>query len=242
MACPYAAFLRYQAAIKTPMTPWLVLGNAVHHALEKIHEEKFTLDEAVKLFRDEYHRLMQENEVFVSFPQLRKLETEGIEMLERYNAQIQSGEISQEPLALEKEFAIPFFEKLDIVGRIDKVEYIQGIGYIIIDYKTGKPEPDEWFLRHDLQLTCYAWACLTLYGELPGKIIYHHLRSGKLLETTRTMQDIEDLKQMISNAIMMHENGIRHRIFHDKICGQCDFRGKICDDKELERNTIALIS
>lgn len=219
------------------MTPWLVLGNAVHHALETVHDNEFNLAEAVSLFSNEYHRLMQEDEVFVSYPQLRKLEAEGIEMLERYNAQIQRGEITQEPLALEKEFSIPFRDGLDIVGRIDKVEQVPE-GYIIIDYKTGKPEPDEWFLRHDLQLTCYAWACLVTYGELPYKLIYHHLRSGKLLETTRTMRDIEELQQMISNALMMHENGVRHRIYHDRICSQCDFRGKICDDRELERDIL----
>jgi hypothetical protein len=32
----------------------------------------------------------------------------------------------------------------------------------------------------------------------------------------------------------MHDNGIKHRIYHEKVCDQCDYQGALCDDKELE--------
>ncbi len=243
LACPYAAFLRYQAAVKGPTTPWLALGNALHHGLEKAHgetgEQDFSLDLAVKEFKTELARIVEDDFVLIAWPQLKKIEGEGIEMLGRYNEQVVDGTIAARPLVLEKAFSIPF-EGVEIVGRIDKIEYDDG--YIITDFKSGKTAPTEWFLRHNLQLTAYAWACLELYGELPKKVVWHHLRNGKLLESERTISDIDDLRRTISNAIKMRDQDMRHRIFHEQVCGQCDYQGDLCDDKELEAEAVATVA
>lgn len=249
LACPYAAFLRYQAAVSGPTTPWLALGNALHHGIELGHSKdleavldpqrtEWNFDLAVILFKNEFQRIVDEDQVAIGWPQLKKLEAEGIEMLGGYNAQILSGEISPRPLALEKDFKLPFMGT-EIVGRIDKVEYDDG--YVITDFKSGKSEPSPWSLRHNLQLTAYAWACKEIYGELPKKVVWHHLRNGKLLPSERTDADIADLQQMVANAIKMNDMGIRHRIFHDNVCGMCDYQGDTCDDKELEAQTLLKI-
>lgn len=252
LACPYAAFLRYDAAVKGPTTPWLALGNAVHYALElghgatasttntgqKIGDGEFNISLAAQLFRTEFARIIEDEHVLIGWPQIKKMETEGLEMIGGYHAAIEDLRISPKPLALEKEFRLPF-EGTEVVGRIDKVEYDDG--YIITDFKTGKTEPTGWFLSHNLQLTTYAWACLELYGELPKKVIWHHLRNGKLIESTRTMDDIADLHKMLHNAISMNTQGMRHRIYHEQVCGQCDYRGSMCDDRELESLAVAAI-
>lgn len=241
LACPYAAFLRYQAAVRGPTTPWLALGNALHYGLELGHGTAFgewNFDLSVQLFKTEFQKIIDEEQVSIGWPQIKKMEAEGIEMLGRYNEQVLSGAIASKPLELEKEFKLPFMGT-EIVGRIDKVEYDDG--YIITDFKSGKTEPTPWFLRHNLQLTAYAWACRDIYGELPKKVVWHHLRNGKLLESTRTEQDIDDLKKMIANAIKMNEDGVRHRIFHEQVCGQCDYAGDTCDNRELEDQVLAKI-
>ena len=84
-------------------------------------------------------------------------------------------------------------------------------------------------------MTVYAWAGLEKYGKLPRKMKWHHLRNGKLLETTRTLDDIEQVKRTISSVIGMNENGIRYRIYHEYICGFCEYKGDTCDDKDLEQ-------
>lgn len=249
LACPYAAFLRYEAAIKSPTTPWLALGNAVHYALEMAHKEgTFQLNKAVIFFNQEFTRILEDDEVFISWPQTRKMETEGAEMLGRYYEQLNEGLFPKEPLELEKAFSIPF-GGTDIVGRIDKIDFVPATsGYIITDFKTGKAKPDPWFLRHNLQLTAYAWAAQTLYGKLPDAVVWHHLRTGELLSTKRTQQDVDDLKRLIQNAIDMNNNGVRHRIYHENVCGMCEYSGMpkagirptkvICDDRELEQRTL----
>jgi CRISPR/Cas system-associated exonuclease Cas4 (RecB family) len=234
-ACPWATFLRYELGIRVKPTIYLALGNALHLALERTHQEGlWDFTKARGIFRHEYNRIIDEEEVAVSYVNIKKYEKVGIEILEVYDAQVQAGTISQENLVVEKEFKLPIKEGLDIVGKIDKIELFPDDEYEITDYKSGSGKPDPWFLRHDLQFTAYAWAGLEIYGKLPRKMWYHHLRSGIRFETVRDLSDIENLKRMIQNVLDMRDQGIRYRIYHDKICGQCDFRGDVCDDKELE--------
>lgn len=238
LACPYAAFLRYEAALRGPTTIWLALGSAVHFALEVGHtENNLDITHLINVFKAEYNRIVTEDEVFVSYPQLIKQEGEGMTMLEVYHAQIKSGQIAEHPLDVEKEFRIPI-AGTHLVGRIDKIEQDDAGEYSIIDYKTGKAKPDGWFLRHNVQLTAYYWACYEIYGKYPKKLIWHHLRTGELIETERTPADVEQLKLMINNAVKMKSLDMRHRIFHEKVCEWCDYRGAICDDLELEQRVV----
>lgn len=237
LTCPYAAFVRYQAAIRGPTTPWLALGSAVHLGLEIGHREAppFVLKTALDVFNAEYNRIIEEEEVFVNYATLKKQLAEGTEMIGGYFEQIQSGLIKEVPLALEVPFEVPI-AGTKLVGRIDKIE--KDDSFDVIDFKTGKEKPDPWFLRHNVQLTAYYWAAYELYGEWPDRVGWHHLRTGEVFWSERTEQDVNQLKQMIENAVQMHEMGIRHRIFHEKVCGWCDYRGAICDDPDLEKNVL----
>ena len=235
LACPYAAFLRYRAAIRNPINEYLALGNALHLGLEKGYtDEGFNGHQAHQIFEKEFNNLIDDEEVFIGYPKRKKMEADGASMLARFTKQVESGLITSRPYAVEAEFKIPF-EGTNIVGRIDRVDYIPELGFTIVDYKSGSKEPDPWFLRHNLQLTAYAWACRELYGELPRQLVWHHLRNGKMLGTERTEEDIDNLKRMISNAIFMDKNEIHHRIYHEQICNWCDFKGEVCDDTELEK-------
>ena len=247
--CPFANFLRYEGKLRGPTTKYLALGSALHLALELCHtpEKDFNLTEAIQIFKTEFSRIIHDDEVFIKYPEMLKTQAEGAEMLGLYQHGIDTGKISVLVLDVEKEFSIPF-NGIEIVGKIDKIENIvttDGYGYTVVDYKSGSKKPDVWFLDHNLQFTTYAWAGLVAYGELPTKIIWHHLRTGELLETTRTLQDIEELKQMIRDTQYMRERGIRYRVYHEQVCGYCEFSngwgkvGGICDDRELEKRLVA---
>ena len=242
LACPYSAFLKYQAAVKGPTTKWIALGNAVHHGIEKSHgeENRFNVDNAIALFKEEFSRIVEDEQVSIGWPELKKMEAEGIDMLVRYDAQVNEGTLSPSPLALEEPFEIPFLDTA-IVGRIDKIEQDEN-GYIVTDFKTGKQKPTQWSLSHNVQLSTYAWAVLEKYGVLPYKLVWHHLRTGELLPTTRSMQDVEDVKNMVGNAIAINEAGIRTRIYHDNVCNMCDYQGPTCDDRELEKEALEALS
>lgn len=240
LACPYAAWLKYEAAVKGPTTKWIALGNATHYAIEHGHTDSgFNLESSISQFSDEFNRIIEEELVSIGWPEIKKMEAEGIDMLRLYDEQISEGIISSKPLALEKEFRIPFLDT-SVVGKIDKLER-DDQGYIVTDFKTGKSKPTQFSLRHNVQLSTYAWACQELFGEIPHTLIWHHLRTGERLETTRSQQDIDDVKQMVGNAIAIYEAGIRTRIFHDNVCGMCDYQGSMCEDREFEKSTLELL-
>lgn len=214
----------------------MALGTAVHLALEEGHsEKKFDLDGALKIFLKDFHQTIHDDEIFIQYAKLKKMEADGIKMIENYAHDFGLGKFSY-PEQVELEFSIPF-EDLEIVGKIDRVD-IEEDTLIVSDYKTGSKEPDPWFLRHNLQFTVYAWALQEKYGKIPDKIIWWHLRNGKRLETYRTQQDIDELKDLITKALFMHKNNIRYRIYHEAVCGWCDYAGPVCDDRELEQKVL----
>lgn len=246
LACPYASFLRYQAAIKGPQSPYAARGSALHKALEieHSHDGEFDLNNAVKAFKAEFLRIVQDEDVFVDWPMFKKMEAQGIDYLVLYYNDLKEGKFPA-PSFVEREFVIPF-EGIEIVGKID-VEQV-GDEDVVVDYKSGSAKPDRWMLRHNLQFTCYAWAFLEERGKLPDKLIWHHLKDGSRLPTERTMEDIEQLKQIIRNAVRMNEMGIRHRIFHENVCDLCEYSGTrgrknaICDDTDKEQQLVQQVT
>lgn len=244
LGCSYQTFLKYEGRIRGDTTHYLALGNAVHLALEKMYGEKphtliFSLNDTISFFLEEFNRIIKDDDVFVTYPQIKKAQADGAEMIERYFKQMEKGLISKNPLEVEVSFEIPIASTI-IVGKIDKIEQNE-TGLTLIDYKTGAKKPDEWFLDRNLQFSAYAFACKQLYGEYPTKIVWHHLRTGSFVETSRTEWDISNLHRSVESAIKMNDNDIRFRIYHEKFCGWCPFSGKggACDDTELEDKILA---
>lgn len=225
--------------MRSKTTEHLALGNALHLALEEGHkQDTWSLDFVGNLFLKEYRRIIEDDEVYVTWPKMKKAEADGLEMLARFTDDIQTGKITEKPFAVEQDFKLPFEDEIAVVGKIDRIDKI-GDDYIVTDYKSGQREPDPWFLDHDLQFTCYAWATYEMFGVLPKELRWHHLRNGKLLVTHRTMDDVERLKTMMHNALEMNRRGIRYRVYHSQICNWCEFKGPVCDDYELEKKLVA---
>jgi CRISPR/Cas system-associated exonuclease Cas4 (RecB family) len=243
LACSYAAFLKYEGGLRGSTTHQLALGNGVHTALEKMYVyvppnvvETIRFEDAVDIFNTEYKKETERDDFFATYPQVKKSQAEGVEMIARYYAQMATGKISDSPMAVEKEFRLPI-AGIEIVGKIDKVERTPE-GLVVTDYKTGSKKPDEWFLRRNLQFTAYYWATKELYGEYPIRVQWHHLRTGDILPSERSEWDIEQLKRIIDAAVHMQEEGLRYRIYHEQVCGWCPFKGSVCDDPALEQQIL----
>ena len=159
--------LHYYGGMRGPTTKHLALGNALHVALEKGHKGVWDFEYTISTFQDEFTRILKDDEVFIPYPEIRKYEAMGIEMISIYNRELVKGNILL-PTEVEKEFKLPLAEGVVAVGKIDKIITPSPTGgIIVVDYKSGQKEPTPWFLRHNLQFTCYAWAAQILYGEYP---------------------------------------------------------------------------
>lgn len=241
LACSYQTFLRYEGKVKGPPSYHIVLGEAVHDALEKVYKQPLpvlqNLQYAENVFQTELHRQIEEEGVFVTLPILKKIEKEGLEMIGIFFRQMEEGKISTTPIAVEQEFELDILG-IKIVGKIDRVDRVGTEDIAVTDYKSGGKKPTEWFLSRDLQFTAYYWAARELYGRYPKKMIYHHLRTGEQLVTDRTEWDIEQLKRSVEAAIKFEENDIRFRIYNKFVCEKCPYAGKICDDPTLEQKIL----
>jgi hypothetical protein len=243
--CPYAAFLRYEAGIKGPTNEYLALGSAFHYALEMEHRSpEWNLKECIELFSKEFRRIIEDENVFIPYPKLKKFESDGIDMIELYDNNLEN-RIIQKPVEIELEFSLPVRDTT-IVGAIDKLDHDE-LGWTVTDYKTGSKAPDQWFLDHNLQFTTYAWAIQQLKGEIPYMLYWYQARTGKLLETHRNQEDIDELKDRIEQVLNLNAQGIRYRIYDEAVCSWCDYSsgwGKtgICGDRELEKKLVAKIN
>lgn len=239
LSCPYQAFLRYEGKLKGPLTHSLALGNALHLALEELHKNTLTRHEVMQVYLGEYTRLTLDDNFFATYPQIKKAQAEGVDMLTKYYDQMEAGYIDPNPLAVEAEFRLPI-AGIDIVGKIDKVERTPE-GLVVTDYKSGSKKPDDWFLRRNLQFTAYYWACKTIYGEYPVAVQWHHLRTGQILSSIRDEFDIEQLTRIVEAAVHMQDVDLRYRVYHEQICGWCDYSGAngACDDEHLEEQILA---
>jgi ATP-dependent helicase/DNAse subunit B len=229
ISCPYSAYLRYEAKVKSPTTIYLARGLALHSALERFHlETDAGLSFLVSVFKQEYNSIIDNEDVFVSWPQRKKYETEAIDWLETYHAQLLKAQFPRHPIAIEKEFSIPL-GGIEIIGKIDRIDE----GIIISDYKGAKAKIKPWDLKHNLQLTIYYYAAKLIYKQEPSKIIWWHLPSGERMETTRNDRDVEQLEKLITNAVKMKDLDIKHRVYNET-CSRCPYMGDICEDPNLE--------
>ena len=136
--------------------------------------------------------------------------------------------------------------EIEVVGKIDRLDGGPG-GFEVTDYKTGAKAPDPWFLSKNQQFTIYAMAIQELYGELPTKLRWYQATTGRLFDTVRTQEDIDEVKVAIKNIVFMRENKIRHRVYNEAVCAWCDFsegwgnKSGVCGDRLLEKRLIAKV-
>lgn len=240
LACTYQNFLKYEGRIKGPVTPPLALGNALHHALEMgfkapvLSEDKF-----ISLFQEEFHRIIKDDDVFITYPEIKKNEATGIEVIVRYWNDMERGKLTKNPLAVELEFKLPI-AGINIVGKIDKVERNEEGKLVVTDYKSGSRKPEEWFLRRNLQFTAYYMAAHMIYGEWP-ELVWHQLRTGSLIRTERDQWDIDNLVRNIEAAINFRKDDVRFRIYNEAVCKWCPYfgNGNACDDQDLEARILS---
>ena len=118
-----------------------------------------------------------------------------------------------------------------IYDRVDETDGHVSIG----DYKTdsGNPESKAFMLHRHPQFTLYSLALRQLIAEKrvsfkcgarrEDAILYHHLRSGKMLITHRSEEDFEYLRSLLDN-VTEHIISNDFTPFYGFHCNWCDFQ------------------
>jgi CRISPR/Cas system-associated exonuclease Cas4 (RecB family) len=129
---------------------------------------------------------------------------------------------SFKPVELEMAFRLPFPNKENPVCTLRGVIDMIVSGGTIIDHKSSKTKPTKKKLADNYQFTLYAWAYRELYGELPEKVYWHHLRTQELIEAdvitdidTKIEKIADDVRQILADT---EYNKIPKSGFCERVC------------------------
>ncbi len=79
------------------------------------------------------------------------------------------------------ELEVPRAGTIRVVGRIDRVDIVEGRGLAVCDYKTGSvPSREDLFEGRDFQLTLYAMAVERMFGHLGPCVAAFYWRVGEV--------------------------------------------------------------
>lgn len=198
LRCPAQYYFNYVKDIKVPSSGPLVLGKAVHAALEYYFWEKIFIGTGAQSadVLDVYSEAFEKERLYAVWDDEdpSKTKDEGVELIKLYLAETAPQVI---PLAVEKKFEVPVAGTV-LLGYID---LITADGKII-DHKVVSKTPPENKVREDIQLTAYAMGYREMFGAMPVEVQLNFMvrnKVPKLVERTANREE-EDIKRFIRLA------------------------------------------
>src|SRR5262249_19684254 len=224
-ACPLKFKLEKDWKIPGEAAAAMQYGSAIHTVLRQYYDPSpgaalLTAEDVVKLFLEEFAKAVIDDPV-----QRALYEKMGAEQLRTLLQAQPRGSV--EVVGAEIPFSFNLGEQ-KVVGRIDRLDRMEGKAVRVIDYKTGavktKRHADE-----SLQLSIYAMGAAAL-GLDPRELAFLNLQGNELQPTTRSVAQLQKARQRIEDAA----RGIAAREFEARPgqhCQWCAYR-RLCPATE----------
>ncbi len=165
--CPRAFAYRYLQGIKTPTTPGLFLGTAVHWALQVVYRQRqlgIALEggDVAEQLKEAWGSMREEQGVqFDSAAAEQAVQGQAVDLVAAYLAHLPADE--PRPLAVEAALESPLVDPhtgedlgIPLVGIVDLV--LDGSeGPLIADFKTTARSSEPLEIFHEIQLSSYAY-------------------------------------------------------------------------------------
>lgn len=207
------------------------LGDMVHRALQRLYEylrdsKLLTLDETINIYNQEWDKNWNDNIV------IRKkgitsqnYKDTGIKCLTNYYSRYTPFNQAITIWVEERvDFPLTSDGKYKVGGRIDRVDRIKDGVYEIHDYKTSAHLPSKEVHDEDRQLALYE---IGIKKRLPDvkevKLIWHYLRHDMEVTSTRTPEQVEELKRETIALIDTIENDKEFKYKESPLCDWCDY-------------------
>lgn len=223
--CPMKFKLQRDWKIPGDAAAALQYGNAIHTVLKHYydpaaHSRELGPEDVVGAFEREFNKAVIDDPV-----QRRMYQEQGARQL---RALIESRpKKSAEVLATEHKFSFKL-DGLEITGRIDRMDRLDGNAVRVLDYKTGSPK-DQRFADDSLQLSIYAMG-VSRMGYRPLELVIANLQDTSEVVSFRTERQLETARTRIEKAA----EGIARGDFEPNPgphCVWCEFR-KLCPATE----------
>jgi DNA helicase-2/ATP-dependent DNA helicase PcrA len=223
--CPLKFKLRRDWQIPGEASAAMQFGNAVHTVLKNYydpspHPADQTAADVVAAFKREFAKAVIEDPV-----QRQLYEELGSRHLQiMVDARPRAAIVV---IAAEASFNFKM-GKLAVIGRIDRIDRLDGNNVRVIDYKTGTPW-DQKDADDSLQLSIYAMGATQMKYE-PRELVLLNLRGNEEVVTGRTPAQLERARRKIEEAA----EGIAAHHFEPKPglhCRWCEF-ARLCPATE----------
>lgn len=166
ISCPLKFRLRYIEGLRTPTTPSLFVGKAVHAALEAYYRHRQlgisldTADLTQRILGSWGPAVDAEKMMFASTAEEQALQRQSVDLVGAYLTHTPKDEI---PQAVEVTLESPLVDRMTgedlgipLLGVVDLILDAKE-GPLIIDFKTSSRSSEPLEVIHEIQLTSYAW-------------------------------------------------------------------------------------
>lgn len=224
-SCPLKFKLRRDWQIPGEASAAMQFGNAVHTVLKNYYDpgspmREMSAAEVIAVFQHEFAKAVIEDPVQRQL--YEELGKKHLDALVRSRPRA-----SVEVIAAEAGFTFKM-GKLKVVGRIDRMDRIEGNCVRVIDYKTGVPW-DQKDADDSLQLSIYAMGTMEL-KYAPRELVLLNVRGNEEIITGRTPAQLERARRKIEEAA----EGIAAQAFNPRPgmhCRWCEF-ARLCPATE----------
>ena len=232
--CPQKYKLKYIDRVETEIEQSIeaFLGSRVHETLEKLYrdlgyQKVNTLEELLEFFRSEWKKNWDDSIVIVKEeygPEnyLKMGEKFITDYYNKYKPFDQGKTIS-----LEERILIKLDDSGDykLQGFIDRVMESKEGYYEVHDYKTNSRLPLPEYLDNDRQLALYAIGIKERYPDVKDvRLIWHFLAFDKEVDSTRTDEELEELKRKTIELIDRIESDEKYPVKTSILCDWCEFK------------------
>lgn len=217
------------------------LGSMVHDSLELLHTEKqmgkiLTLDYVIDYFVSSWKdKWTVEIKVIKNNRRAEEYFDLGLRYIKDYYNRYHPFDGGKD-IGLEEKILIQLNPKHNIIGYIDRLTMIDNKNYEIHDYKTSASMPAQRHLDVDQQLAMYMIAILEKFPDADKvELVWHYLAFDKEMRSTRTKEQLENLKIEILEKIDIIESAKDYPPKESALCGWCVYQSH-CPLKNCQKN------
>ena len=231
--CSYKYKLKYIYKIKPEIEKSIEshLGTATHDALEWLYNQVLqknipSLDEVVEQYIKKWNEDYSKNILIVKkeFTHTDYF-NKGIKFIIDYY--IKNKPFDDNTLENEKQIWVELQKDFPhkIIGYIDRLVYnSEKQEYEIHDYKTANFLPGQDKFDKDRQLALYSIGIRQLFGPKNVNLIWHYLAHNKKIVSTRTPEQLDQLKIDIINTINKIEANKTWKTNRTRLCDWCEYK------------------
>lgn len=213
---------RYQYIQNIPITQQAneSFGISIHKTLEIfykkfINNKNLTLKNLLEIYHKSWVPIG-----YSSSNHERRMKEEGEKMLTNYFKTFHKDSLTI--LFLEKKFKIKLTPKINLIGKIDRIDKNTDSEIELIDYKTGK-KPEEEEIKKSVQLGLYALVAkdknFLNFPLSQIKLSFYYLQFNEKISFKLKKEDIQKVKKTIFEVI----EKINQKLFDPKVGPWCDF-------------------